>query len=472
MSHYDVVVIGAGPAGLSCGATLAEMGLDTLVLDEQIHLGGQIYRNVESTSPAQLEFFGEDYSQGRAIVQRFRKSNAKYKGGATVWQVEGDGNVCFSCEGASHHITANYIVIATGAMERPVPLTGWTLPGVLGAGAANNLAKEAGLSPEGKVVLCGSGPLLLLEASLLIKKGVQIEAILDTTPLIPSLSAVKHLPRALMRTDFLLKGLKILWDIKKSKVPYLRGVSDLKMIGQDKVEQVECTHKGQKVTIPTNVALLHFGVIPNTHMMRQVGCELNWNPELRYWHPVCDNWGRTNHDRVFVAGDGSYVSGAVAAGLKGELTGLEIAQSLGILSSKARDEMARPISAKITKDKHPRPFIDAMYAPRAGQYAFEDETVVCRCENVTVGEIREVISQGAHDPNEIKIITRAGMGPCQGRMCGSAINEILADELESTPDEVGYLTIRPPLKGVPLGEIAAMKFTEASGPADLFKNQK
>ncbi|SIO10668.1 NAD(P)/FAD-dependent oxidoreductase [Halodesulfovibrio marinisediminis] len=472
MSHYDVVVIGAGPAGLSCGATLAEMGLDTLVLDEQIHLGGQIYRNVESTSAAQLEFFGEDYAQGRAIVQRFRKSNAKYQGGAMVWQVEGDGTVCYSCDGVSKQISSNYVVIATGAMERPVPLKGWTLPGVLGAGAANNLAKEAGLSPNGKVVLCGSGPLLLLEASLLIKKGVQIEAILDTTPLIPSFSTIKHLPRALLRTDFLLKGLKILWDINKSKVRYLRGVSDLKMLGQDKVEQVECTHKGEKVTIPTDVALLHFGVIPNTHVMRQVGCEMRWDTELRYWHPVCDQWGRTNHDRVFVAGDGGYVSGAVAAGLKGDLAGLEIAHSLGILSASTRDEMAKPISAKITKDKHPRPFIDAMYAPRAGQYGFENETVVCRCENVTVGEIREVISQGAHDPNEIKIITRAGMGPCQGRMCGAAINELLAEELESTPDEVGYLTIRPPLKGVPLSEIAAMSFSEASGPADLFKNQK
>jgi len=472
MSYHDVVVIGAGPAGLSCGATLAEMGLDTLILDEQIHPGGQIYRNVESTSASQLQFFGEDYAQGRAIVERFRKSNAKYKGGATVWQTEGDGTVCFSCKGESEQIRANYVVMATGAMERPVPLKGWTLPGVLGAGAANNLAKEAGLSPDGRVVLCGSGPLLLLEASLLIKKGVQIEAILDTTPFLPSLPALKHLPRALLRTDFLLKGLKILWEIKKSKVRYLRGVSNLKMLGTDKVEKVECIHKGETITIPTDVALLHFGVVPNTHMMRQVGCEMHWNPELRYWHPVCDKWGRTNHDRVFVAGDGSYVSGAVAAGLKGELAGLEIARSLGILSTKSRDELAQPICAAITKDKHPRPFIDAMYAPRAGQHVFEDDTVVCRCENVTVGEIREVIRQGAHDPNEIKIITRSGMGPCQGRMCGSAINEILASELEASPAEVGYLTIRPPLKGVPLGEIAAMKFSEASGPADLFKNQK
>ncbi|MCT4626521.1 FAD-dependent oxidoreductase [Halodesulfovibrio sp.] len=472
MSHYDVIVIGAGPAGLSCGAALAEMGLDTLVLDEQAHPGGQIYRNVESSSAAQLAFFGEDYAKGREIVQRFRKSKAKYQGGATVWQVESDGQVCYSCDGVSQQITGNYVVIATGAMERPVPIPGWTLPGVIGAGAANNLAKEGGLSPKGKVVLCGSGPLLLLEASLLIKKGVQVEAILDTTPLVPSLSAVANLPRALMRMDFLLKGVKMLFDIHRSKVPYLRGVSDLKMIGEDKVTHVECTHKKETVSFATDVALLHFGVIPNTHVMRQVGCTLNWNSELRYWHPVCDDWGRTNHDKVFVAGDGSYVSGAVAAGLKGELSALELARSLGILSTKARDDMAQPLKAEIAKDKHPRPFIDAMYAPRAGQYAFADDTVVCRCENVTVGEIREVISQGAHDPNEIKIITRAGMGPCQGRMCGSAINEILAEELSSTPDEVGYLTIRPPLKGISLGEIAAMKFTEASGPADLFKNQK
>ena len=472
MSHHDVIVIGSGPAGLACGAELAEMGLDTLVLDEQMYPGGQIYRNVESTSAAQLDFFGEDYSRGRSLVKRFRKSQAAYKGGASVWQVEADGQVCYSCNDESHHVTANYVVIATGAMERPVPIPGWTLPGVLGAGAANNLSKEAGLAPQGEVVLCGCGPLLLLEASLLVKKGVRVKAILETASPVPSLAALKHLPRALLRTDFLLKGVKLLYDLKKSKVPHLQGVSKVKAIGTDRVEKVECYHKGQKVTYDAEMLLLHFGVIPNTHIMRQVGCELQWDSLLRYWHPVCDEWGRTNHERVFVAGDGSYVSGAIAAELKGELAATELAHKLGVLSVKERDDRALPIRKKLQADKHPRPFIDAMYAPPADQFAFEDDTVVCRCENVNVGTIREAIRQGAHDANEIKIITRAGMGPCQGRMCGPALNEILAHELAATPDTVGYLNIRPPLKGVPLGEIAAMSFTGASGPADLFKNQK
>ncbi|MDP4979876.1 MAG: FAD-dependent oxidoreductase, partial [Desulfobacterales bacterium] len=178
--HHDVIVIGAGPAGLSAGACLAEMGLDVLTLDEQNRIGGQIYRNIEAAPQERLKILGEDYAKGIEVAKRFRKSGAAYENGASVWQVEPDGKICYSRLGASRQVRANYVIVATGAMERPVPIPGWTLPGVMGAGAANNLAKEAGLLPSGRVVLAGSGPLLLLEASLLVEKGVHIAAILET----------------------------------------------------------------------------------------------------------------------------------------------------------------------------------------------------------------------------------------------------------------------------------------------------
>ncbi len=168
--HHDVIVIGAGPAGMAAAATLGEMGLDILLLDEQQHVGGQIYRNIENAPTSNIALMGEEYAKGAKLAIRFKASGTKYLNGATAWQVEADGHICYSRKGISTQLRANYIIIATGAMERPVPIQGWTLPGVMGVGAANNLAKEACLVPKGRVVLAGSGPLLLLEASQLIKK--------------------------------------------------------------------------------------------------------------------------------------------------------------------------------------------------------------------------------------------------------------------------------------------------------------
>ncbi len=470
---YDVIVVGAGPAGLTAGACLAEMGVKALVLDEQHQPGGQIYRRVETASPATLKVMGPDYDRGLELAERFHKSGVEYEGGAIVWNVTADGSIAYSRQGKSQEIQGRYIIIATGAMERPFPLPGWTLPGVMGAGAANNLAKEAGLVPAGEVVLAGSGPLLLLEASILLKKGVNITAILETTEKIPSAQTFKYLPAAIRRTDFLLKGLNMLREIKSSGVVYHKGVREIKAQGDSRLESVEAMVDGKTQTFPADLLLLHFGVIPNTHIFRLAGCAMRWHQEQRYWYPQTDDWGRTNCERIFAAGDGSGVSGALAAEYKGELCALEAARCLGIIPDYERDSLAKPLQEAINHDRWPRPFIDAMYAPKLDGSHFADDTVLCRCENIMVGDVRRAVSEGVREVNEMKIVTRCGMGPCQGRMCGPAVAEVIAAELRQSPERVGLLNIRPPLKPVPLEEVAEMELDEASQvQADLFKNMK
>ena len=471
-SHVDVIVIGAGPAGLSAAATLAEMGLSVETLDEQQRIGGQIYRNIEAAPRENLHTFGEDYTRGIAIAGRFRKSGAGYESGASVWQVESDGRVCYSQAGKSRRIRANYVITATGAMERPVPLPGWNLPGVMGAGAVNNLAKEAFLVPSQEVVLAGSGPLLLLEATLLIKKGVQVAAILDTTPQLPSATAVSRAPKALRRADFLWKGLSMLKEIKDAGVPHHKGVTHIRIKGETTVEGVEARCGKEALHIPVSLVLLHFGVIPNNHIFRQIGCRMVWNKNQRYWHPTCDAWGRTNFERIFAAGDGASVSGGLAAQYKGEIAALEVARCLGIIPEYERDALAGPIQKALKLDHWPRPFVDAVYAPRPEQFTFDDDTVLCRCENVTVGSVRRAVREGARELNEVKIMTRSGMGPCQGRMCGAALGEMVAAELSLSPEKTGLLNIRPPLRPLPLEEVAAMELEEKQESTNWLLDKK
>ncbi len=463
MSHHDVIVIGAGPAGLAASACLAEMGLNVLTLDEQSRIGGQIYRNMEASPRHRRDLLGEDYTEGLDIARRFRRSGAAYENGATVWQVEPDGTLCYSRQGKSAQIKANYIIVATGAMERPMPIPGWNLSGVMGAGAANNLFKEAGLNPSGRVVLAGSGPLLLLEASLLAKKGVRVAALLESTPVIPPAPAISAAPKALRRTDFLWKGVAMLRDIKKAGIPHHKGVTHIRAIGRDRLEAVEAKHAGKLLRLDADLLLLHFGVIPNTHIFSQIGCKMVWKADQRYWHPQCDEWGHTNCERIFAAGDGAVVAGAWAAQYKGELAALEVAQCLGIIPAYERDALAEPLKKALKHDHWPRPLVDAIYAPRPEQITFDDNTVICRCENVTVGDLRKVVHEGVRELNELKVVTRSGMGPCQGRMCGPALAEVIAAELDRSPDQAGRLNIRPPLKPVPLLEIAEM--TMHVGPA-------
>ena len=161
----ELGIIGAGPAGMAAAVLAAELGLETVLIDEQPAPGGQIYRAIEGAEPNTP--LGPDYLVGRPLVTALRASNVDYRSGTTLWHLDPEGTLFLETGGRIETVTARRILLATGALERPVPIPGWTLPGVMTAGAAQILLKSSGLVPEGRVVLAGQGPLLYLVAAQL-----------------------------------------------------------------------------------------------------------------------------------------------------------------------------------------------------------------------------------------------------------------------------------------------------------------
>src|SRR5262249_41505943 len=183
--NADVVVIGAGPAGMAAAVELAGRGVNVTVLDEHPAPGGQIYRNVDAVAqewPDAERLLGVDYLHGRGLTAALSATSVDYRSGATVWQGERAASVAYAKDGRAEVIRARFVIAATGALERAVPVRGWTLPGVMTAGAAQLALKTAGLVPAGRVVLAGCGPLLLLVAGQLAGAGAEIAAVLGTTP--------------------------------------------------------------------------------------------------------------------------------------------------------------------------------------------------------------------------------------------------------------------------------------------------
>ena len=171
----DLAVIGAGPAGLAATAAAAEAGLHVLLIDDQPAAGGQIYRAIGRANKDRLEILGADYAQGRDLLDALCHPSVRHFAGATVWDVTRDCEIYLTHNGEARSVTARHIVLATGAIERPMPFPGWTLPGVMTVGAGQILLKTAGLVPESGVVLAGSGPLLLLIAWHYLRAGRAIK---------------------------------------------------------------------------------------------------------------------------------------------------------------------------------------------------------------------------------------------------------------------------------------------------------
>ncbi len=458
--HVDLAIIGAGPAGLAAAGVAAQAGVATVVIDEQGAPGGQIYRGGERASPDVEGILGPEYARGRVLGEALAHSLVTHVGGAIVWRVTQQREIHLTKDGVAQALHARHIIIATGALERAMPFPGWTLPGVMTVGAGQILLKTAGMIPNGRVILAGSGPLLYLLSAQYMRAGGKISAIVETTPRRNILRAAKHLPGILRANTYLRKGIGLLREIRRAGVRHFQAAGNLAARGHGTIETLRFVANGIAHELPCSLLFVHQGIVPNVQITRSLRLSHDWDELQRCWRPSLGPWGETEIKGISVAGDGGGIAGALAAELQGRIAGLHAANSLGAIDDEMLQRESKPERKALAHQLAARPFIDALYAPSPEFLSPPDETIACRCEEVTAATIRRCVSLGCLGPNQTKAFCRAGMGPCQGRFCGLTVAEIIASTRGVPVADVGYYRIRPPIKPVTIGELAALPADE------------
>ncbi|MGX7709298.1 FAD/NAD(P)-dependent oxidoreductase [Methylobacterium sp. Gmos1] len=459
---YDVVVIGAGPAGLAAAGTAAKAGLAVLLLDENAGPGGQVWRAITSTPLADRKQLGADFWSGEELVRALRASNAEVIHRATVWSLDKALEIGVSVGGGSAFVSARRVILATGALERPFPIPGWTLPGVMTAGAAQTMLKSSGLVPDEPTVIAGQGPLLWLLSAQILRLGGRIDRILDTTERKNVVGALPH-ALAFATSPYFRKGLALMREVR-ARVKVVSGVTELAATGEGRLASVTYKVGTREETLPASLLLLHQGVVPNVNLAIAAGVEHAWDDVQLAWLPVLGKDGATSVEGIAVAGDGAGIGGAEAAALRGRLAALAAVEALAP-AALAKVESAAGVRAELARAERGRPFLDLLFRPGRQFRIPADDTVVCRCEEITARDIREAVGIGATGPNQLKAYRRTGMGPCQGRLCGLTVTELMAEARGKTPQEIGYYRLRAPVKPIALSELAALPTSKAETEA-------
>jgi NADPH-dependent 2,4-dienoyl-CoA reductase/sulfur reductase-like enzyme len=401
--HFEVLVIGGGPAGMAAAARAAECGVKTGIVDDNFKLGGQIWRG-ESDSTQKSEV--------AKWIDRVRRSGANLLCGLRIVDQFKAGVLAAEDAESSCELSFEKLVLATGARERFLPFPGWTLPNVMGAGGLQAMVK-CGLPIRGKrVIVAGTGPLLLAVGACLRKHGAEIPLICEQA----SWGRLAKFGWQLLRwPEKILQGLQLKGSL--SGVPFFANSWPLAAYGQRAVESVAISRAGKIENVLCDYLACGFHLVPNIELALLLGCGVS-NGCVRV-----DDYQRTTVSSIFCAGEPTSVGGVELALIEGQIAGLSAAGHASEAEALfTQRQKARKFAHLLDRTFRLRPELRGLPMPG---------TIVCRCEDVSYSQLRSHSSWRA-----AKLHTRCGMGPCQGRVCGPATQFLF----KWNPDSV-----RPPV---------------------------
>lgn len=444
-----VLIVGAGPAGIRAAETCVKAGLHPVVVDEAKQAGGQIYRrpSIETTYGAKGRY-GSEATKAVALHRCFDQMVAKgqltHLPHSSVTSV-GQNNAQILTDDGIQCLRFERLILATGAGDRLLPIPGWQSAGVFSLGAMQIALKTQEAALGRRLVLAGTGPLLTLVAAQLIKAGADVLAVLDTAPMRQQLKGAWAM--AMARPIVTLRGGYLRSVIGRR---YHAGVNTLS-IKTNKRGPTHLhwhDHKGQQHQTPCDAVGLGWHLMADTQLADLVGAQFEWSPEWSQWLPTIDKVGRIGRG-VYLAGDGTRILGADAAECAGH-----IAASACLADMSLSSELNKRVLRRYARMRRfASGLATAFQLPQDLMNQLPGDTVVCRCEGVTVNDITKAAQRVGIEINRVKSQCRVGMGRCQGRYCQFAASQVLAGIGQTAPREVGRLRTQPPIRPVPISAV-------------------
>ncbi len=468
-SSHQVIIVGSGMAGLAAADVLSGYGRDILMIDENPCTGGQLLRNLPGVTAKRFEP-DRTKTAGRRLAERMKKAGIQILNGAQVLGIyPGHTLLVQDSRGQISEYRGASLILATGARERQLPFRGWTLPGVMSTGAAQILMKSSGILPGQSTLIGGCGPLMLVLAADILANRGKVQAVLDQ-----SSAAVK---RSVMRAGpalwpKLLEGATCLARLAAARVPLRQGVRIVEARGRHQLEAVVVARtdtqgsiiQGTEQIYATDTLAVGYGFSPNIELAQQAGCRITFSHDRGGWYVDVDDRMRTSVDGIYAAGETAGIAGAGKSLVEGRMAAWAICHHQGKVDRQTFETHIHPLIRQRRRQVRYGRFLNRLCRIAPGCYTdIPDETTICRCEEITLGDIRRRLNNDFTTMNGIKKATRCGMGNCQGRICGPILFDILSAHRPSLPPEViGYTSARTPVKRVSLGALAEMTASVAT----------
>jgi NADPH-dependent 2,4-dienoyl-CoA reductase/sulfur reductase-like enzyme len=436
----DVLVIGGGPAGLAAALAAATGGLEVILVDERAKLGGQYFKQPSEEFEIVESELDTQYQSGRELIGRMVASKVRILKEVKVWGAFGP-----------HHI------LASGPTSR------WMLPGVMTTGAAQTLLRSNQVSPGTRVLVSGNGPLNLQVAAELARAGVTVVALAELakvrgkSTLLPGLQMATSVPK------LVADGLGYVATLAKHRVPMLHGTAVIRCDGVGKLMQatvaaIDSTGnaiEGTERVFEVDAVCVGFGFLPANEIARSLNCQHDFDGERGALSIKQDESGRTSIPEIWVIGDSARVTGAKVAQSRGVLAGVAILRDLGRNVPESLKYEQQAASRKLRHHLRFQSALSRVYqAPLLEDQLADADTIICRCENLSLRQVQEQLSGSIRTSGALKRLTRAGMGKCQGRYCGPILTSMVARVSELPIDEFAVFRSQAPYQPTEIDIIA------------------
>ena len=474
MIRTDLIIVGAGPAGLAAADVLSPYDIDLIIVDEQARSGGQIYRQPPESFKVSRWLSSRIYKSGKQLISKVSQmENIQWLTQTRVLGITQNNNnasdyrhkVAICKQNGAEDIEAKCVLIASGCHDMPVIFPGWNTPGVMATGGIQAFVKSQQLIPGERFLFVGTHPLQLIVADQILQAGGSVAGVIFAQSFSRVLALLKSPAVLLRNTENFFYIAVTLFRLLKAGVPVsfnetvigvngdeeldsaiIASVNRIGNINKETARKVDCDRLG-----------VCFSFLTSSELARQCGSEYSWSNEGGGWIIKHDKWMCTNISNIYVAGEITGVAGAEVAKEEGRLAGIGIALSLGKLDPEHALHLAKSIRKRL---HYLNQFADALKSlSYPGNNLLEqlmtEESILCKCEEITVREFLNELEKNPHisNANAAKLLSRAGMGLCQGRYCQYHIIQILARHASASENDIGPFTAQFPSKPVKISEL-------------------